>query len=145
MAAVTTPAVQPTDPPAESTVVAAGWKIRLQQAGAPAKTSRQSALATARQELTATQFEIVTEPRAEYWLATNPGQPNPDAGTYMEHRPVWVVSFDSVLARPLSGGPAQTGPDQQAPSHEHYPARVRVFVDDGTGAIIMTSGDSLGP
>lgn len=118
---------------------AGGSEFIIEPAVAPTVVSQQAAIATARARMEGGGTVIQSEPVAEHWLVTDPGQPDPQALTYMFMRPMWVVTFDQVLSN--IRGPANRSPDVLT-THR---AIAHVLIDSHTGKIITSTTRSLEP
>lgn len=129
-----------------ATVIASGFTIQLQTPSLPAGIDRQTAIDIATRELTDDGSRVFSDPKAEYWLATNPEQTttNPKDPEYMLDRPVWLVTFDKVEVQP-SGGPAEV-PGKSFPKlPDRILSKAQVFVDATTGEFLWLGADSLDP
>lgn len=114
-------------------------EFTLEPAVAPPVVSQQAAIDTARARMDGGGTVIQSKPRAEHWLVTDPGQPDPQALTYMLKRTMWVVTFDHVTSHVR--GPANRSPDVLT-THR---AIAHVLIDSHTGEIITSGGRSLDP
>lgn len=121
---------------------AGGADFRLEPASVSPKVDQATVLATAHSRVSALSTQVLSVPTARHWLVTDPGREDPTAATYMQRRPMWIVTYDRVVS--LVRGPASIGqPTRSLPATDE--ARVHVLLDSQTGAIITVTGDGLRP